>query len=415
MARPREVHALGHGLPAGHGQQLLAQGLDAQAGLGRQRDAFPGSGRGRGVLLVPDVEHRHARGQLAAQAGQDVGVGRGVVGQVGAREVVQEQHRVGAFDLPPGARHADLLDLVAALAQAGGVGHMQRHAMDLDGLRDHVARGARHRAHDGQLGAGQRVEQRTLARVGLARDHHLDAFAQQGALLRALLHGGELRLQPLELPGSRRPSAGSRFPLPESRAWPPPACAGGSARRAACGSRARRRPTANARAARGGLGAGVDQVGNGLGLRQVDLAVEKGALAELARLGHAQAGQARAAGAASGSAAASRQRASSSCSTTVPPWACSSSTSSPVNEWGEGKVNRQAVVDRLAVLVPERQVGGLARLERAAAERLDQRRQPGAGHPHDADRAAPRGGGDGDDGIGGAGKHGADSFSKKGR
>ena len=40
---------------------------------------------------------------------------------------------------------------------------------------------------------------------------------------------------------------------------------------------------------------------------------------------------------ASGSAAASRQRASSSCSTTAPPWAWSSSTSSPVNEWGAGK------------------------------------------------------------------------------
>ena len=75
---------------------------------------------------------------------------------------------------------------------------------------------------------------------------------------------------------------------------------------------------------------GVDQVGHRFGLGQVELVVEEGALGELARVGDAQAGQARRSGGASVSAAASRQRASSSCSTTAPPCACSSSTSSPV-------------------------------------------------------------------------------------
>jgi hypothetical protein len=83
-------------------------------------------------------------------------------------------------------------------------------------------------------------------------------------------------------------------------------------------------------AARRRLGAGVDQVGNRLGLRQVDLVVEKGPLGEFARLGHAQAGQGGLACGRVRLAPASRQRASSSCSTTGPPWACSSSTSSPV-------------------------------------------------------------------------------------
>ena len=45
------------------------------------------------------------------------------------------------------------------------------------------------------------------------------------------------------------------------------------------------------RRARGRLGAGVDQVGDGLGLRQVELVVEKRALGELARPGDAQGGQ----------------------------------------------------------------------------------------------------------------------------
>ena len=85
------------------------------------------------------------------------------------------------------------------------------------------------------------------------------------------------------------------------------------------------------RRARRGFGAGVDQVGDGLGLRQVELVVEEGALGELARPGEAQARQARRPVARRRcSAAASRQRASSSCSTTGPPCACSSSTSSPV-------------------------------------------------------------------------------------
>jgi hypothetical protein len=46
----------------------------------------------------------------------------------------------------------------------------------------------------------------------------------------------------------------------------------------------------------GRLGAGVDQVGHRLGLGQVELVVEEGALGELAGLGQAQAGQARLAG-----------------------------------------------------------------------------------------------------------------------
>ena len=91
------------------------------------------------------------------------------------------------------------------------------------------------------------------------------------------------------------------------------------------------------RRARRRFGAGVDQVGDGFGLREVELVVEEGALGELAGLGDAQVRQSRAAGRRVGSAPASRQRASSSCSTTGPPCACSSSTSSPVYECGAGK------------------------------------------------------------------------------
>ena len=101
-----------------------------------------------------------------------------------------------------------------AVAQARGVDHMQRHAFDLDGLADHVARGAGDRRDDRQLGAGQRIEQRALAGVGLAGDHHLDAFAQQRALARALHHPRQRLPAAARAGPARRPSAGSRFPLP---------------------------------------------------------------------------------------------------------------------------------------------------------------------------------------------------------
>ena len=105
---------------------------------------------------------------------------------MGAAQVVQEQHGVGAADLVPGAGDADLLDRVVAVAQAGGVDHVDGHALNLDGLADHVARGAGHRRDDGQLGAGQRVQQAAFAGVGLARNDNAQALAQQCPLACAL-------------------------------------------------------------------------------------------------------------------------------------------------------------------------------------------------------------------------------------
>jgi hypothetical protein len=67
-------------------------------------------------------------------------------------------------------------------------------------------------------------------------------------------------------------------------------------------------------------GAAVDEVGDGLGLGQVELVVEEGAFGELAGAGAAGAQRS--------------TRASSRSSTTGPPWPCSSSTCSPVKECG---------------------------------------------------------------------------------
>ncbi len=107
--------------------------------------------------------------------------------------------------------------------------------------------------------------------------------------------------------------------------------------------------------------------------------------------------------------ATSRQRASSSCSTTGPPCACSSSTSSPVYECGDWKVDRQALIDRLAARVGKDQVRRAPRHQCLAADRVDQRAQVAPRRTHDADGGTPRRGGDGNDRIMVARQHAADS------
>lgn len=89
--------------------------------------------------------------------------GRRVDGRVGGGETVAHIHQahdhVGAFDLLPGAGDADLLDLVGGLAQAGGVGDVERDAFDLDGFAQCVAGGAGDVGDDGAIDAGEAVEQ----------------------------------------------------------------------------------------------------------------------------------------------------------------------------------------------------------------------------------------------------------------
>ena len=167
-----------------------------------------------------------------------------------SRQVMQYQHRIGAADLGPAALNADALDLIERVigrTQARGIDHVHRHAVDLNRLRDLVARGARDRRHDRQLGAGQRVEQRALAHVGLAGEHHVDALAQQRAAPRRAEH----RVQPFvdAAPGGRwrRHAAGSRSPRRENRASPRPASAARPAPRPARSPRARTRPPASGR------------------------------------------------------------------------------------------------------------------------------------------------------------------------
>jgi hypothetical protein len=113
----------------------------------------------------------------------------------------------------------------------------------------------------------------------------------------------------------------------------------------------------------------------------------EGALREFAGLGHAS--RAAAAGR-SGGAPASRQRASSNCSTTVPPWACSSSTSSPV--YCAARESAAPGPGRwLAGRIEERQdTWPHAAFSLRPHRALTTAETSGARHAHDAHRTAPR-------------------------
>ena len=152
--------------------------------------------------------------------------------------------------------------------------------------------------------------------------------------------------------------------------------------------------------ARRRLGARVDQVGDGLGLREVELVVEEGALGELARPAMRRSGQARLARRivtlARGLEAAREQQLQHD----------RAAVRLQLEDVFAGVRMRRRKEDRQAAGRWRRHrrrengdVGRVARRRAPAAERLDQRREAAARDAHDADRAAPARGRDGDDRI----------------
>ncbi len=143
-----------------------------------------------------------------------------------------------------------------------------------------VAGGAGNIGHNGDVLSRQPVQQAGFSGVGPARDHHGQAFAQQRALacrrrkrVEALEYGGQPLLQgPVgekidflvgKVDGGFHMDAQSGDPGFQI------GDAGGELALQGAHGGARR-----------GGGAGADQIGDGFGLGDVDLAVEKGAFAE---------------------------------------------------------------------------------------------------------------------------------------
>ena len=175
------------------GFQMLAQQVQAGSRLGRQGDGyvavvagFQGNGFARQIGFVANQGDprriRFAVEKLRPQ-GERIGGFR-------RRGVHHQQHPVGLTDGLERALHADALNLVVGIAQAGGVDHVQRHAIDVDMFAQHIAGGAGDIGDDGRLTPGQGIEQAGLAGVGTAGDDHVHAVTQQRALTGFAQHCG---------------------------------------------------------------------------------------------------------------------------------------------------------------------------------------------------------------------------------
>ena len=229
------------------------------------------------IALVLDHDALDAGGQPS---------GHGAVGRRHAAPRIDDlQDHVGTTDLPPAPLDADPLHRVVGLAQAGGIDDVQRNTLDLDGLAQSIARRAGDLGDDRPLLAGQAIQQRTLADIGQARQHHRQAGPQQAALAgpaaqaptdrtRQALQarhqvGVAQRVDLLVGKVERRLDQHAQLDQLVHQAM--------DLARKLAGQRAQRRAGRLRRA-------GLDQVGNRLGLGQVQLVVEKGTAGELARL-----------------------------------------------------------------------------------------------------------------------------------
>ncbi len=371
---------------AGAALQMRAQQIQAGTAPGAQADAR----RFRGQISIGDAagqidfaEHqsdRHSRRQRRELGGQP-----GRCGVLRAGGIQYIEHPVGVLHGAAGAADTLRFGRVGGLAQARSVDEIDGQSIDMDGLAQQVAGRSRCVRDDGDFLTRQSVEEGGFAGVRLAGDHHGQPFAQQRTLARgcgegihcaadrgealperAIVEGLGLLVRKIDgrfdlgakprQRGLQRPDVGREFPL----------------QRAHRGARRRRR-------------AGVDQVGDRLGLRHVDLAVQEGTFSEFPWLGlpAAQLQQ------------APHQKVGDHCA------------AMPVQlehvlagERGRcGKVQRQSLIQRVARGVEKTRHLGAARRRQVSQNRDRKARHQRAGDPHDANRPAARGGCDGHDGI----------------
>ena len=94
------------------------------------------------------------------------------------RRIRQPQHEIGFRRAGPGAPHALLLDRIVGLANAGGVDHRHRIAVEIELHLDDVPRGAGMRRHDRDLAPRQLIDQRRLADIRRTGDRDHQPVAQ---------------------------------------------------------------------------------------------------------------------------------------------------------------------------------------------------------------------------------------------
>ena len=287
LAREKRVlHVL---VRAGQREDFVAQQLDAFARLRRQPHVPRASGvaprRARFRVRAPD---RSCCGRRCAAALPATARGsRHRAGRVARPRLRIDHHQrdVRARDGRPGPLDADRFDRVVGGAQSRGVDHRERNAVDLDLARDRVARRARNRRDDRDVLAGEPVEQARLADVGTPDQHHSEPVAQQRALRRAL---AELRASAPRSASSRPAASAARTKPMSSSGKSSDASTSMRSSISACDDRVdRAREFAREAAHRGARRRrrrGVDEIGDALGLHEVELAVEERALREFAGL-----------------------------------------------------------------------------------------------------------------------------------
>ena len=334
VARAGDEDALGLRLPAGE-PSSAGRSASRPAPVAPTRCTAPARQRasgavGTGVDLLKTCSRRRAPTARRRGARRSAHVARVVLrprrrGVRSCRKTIAS----ASLDRRPAPRDADALDLVDRFAQPGGVDDVDRHALDLDRLR-RPCRGS-------------------CPAIGVTIASSAPASALSSELLPTLGWPASTTRMPSRSSAPWRarvehasscaaaPRAGRvrrRFSRKSISSSGKSSVASTSMRRSTSCCRERSISAENAPAseragrARGRLGARIDQVGDGLGLRQVELVVEEGALGELARpCQRRRQPRRQVAARLGGSLEAARH---SSCSTTGPPWACSSSTSSPV-------------------------------------------------------------------------------------
>src|SRR5690554_4508829 len=170
--------------------------IQTLAGLGAQIDFWAKLAVTKPRFAAADVDliAYERKRYLIRQTGSDLAFGRAEPEAI----VDDQQNAVGFLYGAPGTSYALLLDNVGAVAQAGRVDDVQRHAVNVDMLAKHVAGSACHVGNDRGLVAGESIQEARFARVRTPCDHQVHAVAKYLSAPSARQYGGELGVELLE-------------------------------------------------------------------------------------------------------------------------------------------------------------------------------------------------------------------------
>ena len=319
--------------------------------------------------------------------------------------VEHDEHQRGVGESFAAARNAKLLGFVeratVAFTQTGGVDKFEGDAFDGDALGDEVARGAGGCGDDGAVALDEAVEERALAGVGAADDGEgqavvHDAAAGKGGFERSERRGERgdaardlLARRHLQIVFGKIDAGFEQSDKFDERLLDGRDAAAKRAAHLAGGL------------ARLGKGLRFNQVANGFSLREVEPAGEKGALRKLPRLGQPRAQLKRAA-----QQQLQHHGRAVRCNLNQI-FACVRARSAEVRDHGFvdacGLVDARGFVARGLVAALIEHIGqtrvGVFERARQPHQLHGDRRGLRPAQAHNADSAAPRGRGDGGDGV----------------